>query len=254
MRRDERRFSDDGTRSTATAILAGFNELIEEKGYASITVDDIRLRAGVSRATFYFYFRDKKHVFLTVLSGTAGHILQAAQARYQGRDYYARLVVANYGYFQEWMQYPHIYSEFFAMALTDPDFMRAIEVARNGWRERIASNFARHFPEMAEPDRYLKATILIGTVEGFCQTFFGTNSASRVRWDGSCVSLREALRAVSDHWYQAVWGRRYEGSYDFGEIHVASEAQDACPGCAQGEGFRPVAATLAMRRAEVPAY
>ncbi len=253
MRRDERRLDDDGAPTTATAILEGFNQLIEEKGYAAITVDDLRLRAGVSRATFYFYFRDKKHVFLTVLSGTASHILEAAQRHYQGSDYYARLVVANYQYFQEWMQYPHIYSEFFAMALTDPDFMRAIERARTGWRERIASNLARHFPAMDEHERYLKATVLIGMVEGFCQGFFGTNNASRVRWDDSCASLREALRVVSDHWYQSVWGQRYTGSYDFRQVHVLPEPASGCPGCSAEGGLQPVAAALASRRSEVRA-
>src|SRR3712207_4488568 len=49
------------------AIMAAARQLIGSVGYHRITVDDIRRHARVSRTTFFFYFRDKKHVFGAVI-------------------------------------------------------------------------------------------------------------------------------------------------------------------------------------------
>lgn len=41
---------------TREALLAGARGAFEERGYASVTVDDITSRAGTSRGTFYLHF------------------------------------------------------------------------------------------------------------------------------------------------------------------------------------------------------
>lgn len=41
--------------------------LIEEKGYAAITVQDITDRANVNRVTFYFHYKDKEDLLFEVL-------------------------------------------------------------------------------------------------------------------------------------------------------------------------------------------
>ena len=47
---------------TLNAILAGFNRLISEVDFHKISVDMIMKEAGVSRSTFYRYFKDKYDV------------------------------------------------------------------------------------------------------------------------------------------------------------------------------------------------
>ena len=42
-------------------------ELIEEKGYESITVQQITDRANMGRATFYLHYHDKEHLLLTTV-------------------------------------------------------------------------------------------------------------------------------------------------------------------------------------------
>lgn len=41
--------------------------LIEEKGYAAITVQDITDRANVNRVTFYFHYKDKEDLLYSVM-------------------------------------------------------------------------------------------------------------------------------------------------------------------------------------------
>jgi TetR/AcrR family transcriptional regulator, ethionamide resistance regulator len=49
------------------AILATAERLLEERGFADISVDDLAKGAGLSRPTFYFYFKSKEAVLVTLL-------------------------------------------------------------------------------------------------------------------------------------------------------------------------------------------
>jgi AcrR family transcriptional regulator len=44
-------------------LLDAARDVFVEKGFAAASVDDIALRAGVARGTFYLYFQDKRAVF-----------------------------------------------------------------------------------------------------------------------------------------------------------------------------------------------
>jgi AcrR family transcriptional regulator len=50
---------DPRVRRTRQMLEKAFNDLIEEKGFQAISVQDITERAGVNRATFYAHFEDK---------------------------------------------------------------------------------------------------------------------------------------------------------------------------------------------------
>ena len=48
------------------AILATAERLLEERAFADISVDDLAKGAGLSRPTFYFYFKSKEAVLLSL--------------------------------------------------------------------------------------------------------------------------------------------------------------------------------------------
>ena len=62
-RRSSRPSGDDREQ----AILATAERLLEERAFADISVDDLAKGAGLSRPTFYFYFKSKEAVLLTLL-------------------------------------------------------------------------------------------------------------------------------------------------------------------------------------------
>jgi AcrR family transcriptional regulator len=55
----EKKREDPRVRRTRKLLNQAFSELITEKGFQSITVQDIADRAEVNRATFYAHFEDK---------------------------------------------------------------------------------------------------------------------------------------------------------------------------------------------------
>ncbi len=50
---------DPRVKRTRTLLEQAFMDLIQEKGFQAVTVQDITERAGVNRATFYAHFADK---------------------------------------------------------------------------------------------------------------------------------------------------------------------------------------------------
>lgn len=62
-RRSNRPSGDDREQ----AILATAERLLEDRQFAEISVDDLAKGAGLSRPTFYFYFKSKEAVLLSLI-------------------------------------------------------------------------------------------------------------------------------------------------------------------------------------------
>lgn len=62
------------------AILATAERLLQERSFAEISVDDLARGAGLSRPTFYFYFKSKEAVLLALLEP----MLARADAEFSG--------------------------------------------------------------------------------------------------------------------------------------------------------------------------
>ena len=76
MTRDEPIRGDPRVQRTRNLIVEALIELTVQKGFASVTVEDIVKRAGINRATFYRHYQDKFDL-----------LDQYAEAVYQLPDY-----------------------------------------------------------------------------------------------------------------------------------------------------------------------
>ncbi|MGW5861440.1 TetR/AcrR family transcriptional regulator [Streptomyces sp. NPDC055239] len=59
---------DRRTRRSRRALGSALVELVLERGFTALTVEDITERADVARATFYAHFKDKEDLFARVTS------------------------------------------------------------------------------------------------------------------------------------------------------------------------------------------
>nr|WP_257003346.1 helix-turn-helix domain-containing protein [Streptomyces sp. Alain-F2R5] len=57
---------DRRIRKTRRALRDALVELVLERGFTALSVEDITQRADVARATFYSHFRDKDELFARV--------------------------------------------------------------------------------------------------------------------------------------------------------------------------------------------
>jgi AcrR family transcriptional regulator len=59
IRKEDRRI-----RRTRFALRQAFRELVEEKGYEAVTIEDITEQANLGRTTFYLHYHDKEDLLL----------------------------------------------------------------------------------------------------------------------------------------------------------------------------------------------
>ena len=75
---------------TRNAVFKAFVELLEEKGYPAITVQDIIDRADIGRSTFYSHFNTKEDLLNVLCEGIFEHAFSASQEKEATHDFTGR--------------------------------------------------------------------------------------------------------------------------------------------------------------------
>lgn len=74
---------------TEAAVIAAFERLLDERGYARMTVQEILDAADVGRATFYAHFQGKEGVMGAFVASVIEHVAAPADAE-PGHDFTGR--------------------------------------------------------------------------------------------------------------------------------------------------------------------
>lgn len=69
--------------SQSLRLIRAIADAVGTKGYAATTIADVTSRAGVSKKTFYVYFRDKEDCFLKAYDVIASHLLREMNAAFR---------------------------------------------------------------------------------------------------------------------------------------------------------------------------
>jgi AcrR family transcriptional regulator len=186
-------------------LLRAGRTVFARTSYHSVTVDEICREAGISRGTFYFYFRDKRHLFVHLLTAEGSEFTALARRQYPGKDEYSRIVAANAAYLYWAESAAPLLAQMLSLALSDEEIRRQYEVGRRRVEERIRRRLAAvaDAGRINHTDPALLASALVSMVESFAIRYFTVESPIDVRH----VRFTEALQAISETWYRAVYGR-----------------------------------------------
>ncbi len=71
---------DRRTRRTRQALEKALIQLVLEKGYDALTIEEITQRADVGRTTFYLHYRDKEDILMRCIDGIADDFIKSNPA------------------------------------------------------------------------------------------------------------------------------------------------------------------------------
>ncbi len=201
---------------TYRALLQAARNVIRERGYARATVEDIRRAAGVSRATFYFYFQDKRQILLRLLSDTTQEYVDLSKRKYPHRDAYGRIVQTHVEYFAHFSRDADLMAAVNVLASHDPAFAEGVEDVRRGYRSRVQRHIERLIDGGRIPatDSGMLSLILIGMVEKFTAEFFRIYRTE----DDIKSNIAAAIAVLSQTWYRALYAEEPPASFPYDDL------------------------------------
>ena len=127
---------------TRSAILRAAQALFAAKGFFETTVADVVKAAGVSRGTFYLYFKDRGDVFATLLSQAVDEMFLLSASRQTGSRR-ERIESANRAYLETFRRHRAFMRSALQVATFDPRVAEALSGLRGKFIARIRAHLER---------------------------------------------------------------------------------------------------------------
>ena len=121
---------------TESTILRAAEEVFSQKGFFGTTIAEIVERAGVSRGTFYLYFKNREEVFSAILSRVVGEMFMLSASRQSGTAR-ERVESANRAYLENFRRHSAFMRSVIQVATFDTDVAKTLNGLRGKFIERI---------------------------------------------------------------------------------------------------------------------
>jgi len=178
-------------------ILSAALDVFVSQGYQGSTVDDITTTAGMSRATFYLYFKGKKDIVAALVEENVADFREIYLRMPTGRDADADAV-------QRWIEEVFAFNEsirqraiFYRQAsIIDPEVLSMTErnyadIIRASW-QRLAGELDPESPE--GKTMWHRQRLFLGLIEATVFLAVVEKAVDRE------VSRRELTRLMHDYW------------------------------------------------------
>ena len=156
--------------------MAAAEALLRERPFRELTVDELMRRTGLSRPSFYVYFRDRHELVLRVVEHIGGELFAMSERWYQGTGAGPALVrEAIDGVVGVFAAHGPVLRALADAAAEDP----RVEAAYLGLLQRFVDATARHIEEEMAAGRILPldaeqtATALTWMMERYLQLSLG---------------------------------------------------------------------------------
>jgi AcrR family transcriptional regulator len=194
---------------TETSILQSAQDVFSEKGFFGTTVAEIVDRAGVSRGTFYLYFKNREEVFSAILARVVGEMFMLSGSRQSG-SLEERVEGANRAYLENFYRHRAFMRSVLQVATFDTDVADTL----NDLRQRFIDRVRRHL-ERCQKDGLCKDTdpeissfLLVVMVE------FTAYSWLSFGWqpEGSTFDFDSVVKEASTLWSNAIYKSREQAT------------------------------------------
>lgn len=180
--------------------MAAAEALLRERPFRELTVDDLMRRTGLSRPSFYVYFRDRHELVLRVVEHIGGELFSMSERWYKGTgDGPALVREAIDGVVGVFAAHGPVLRGLADAAADDP----RVEAAYAALIQRFVDATARHIEEEIAAGRILAldaeqtATALTWMMERYLQLSFGRTPVRPVD---------EVAGALATIWSRVLYG------------------------------------------------
>ena len=185
-------------------IVDAAEALLREKPFRELTVDDLMRRTGLSRPSFYVYFRDRHDLILKVVEHIGGELFVMADRWYKGTgDELAQVREAIDGVVAVFAEHGPVLRALADAAADDP----RVEEAYTALLQRFVDATARHIETQIAAGRVLPldpvqtATALTWMMERYLQLSLGR---------GRVVPVEQIAAALTTIWSRVLYGRNLD--------------------------------------------
>jgi AcrR family transcriptional regulator len=187
---------------TRSAILRAAQKLFSTKGFFDTTIADIVEKAGVSRGTFYLYFKSREEVFGGLLSQAVDEMFLLSASRPTGSRR-TRIESANRAYLETFQRHRAFMRSALQVATFDSSVAKTLSALRGKFIERIQAHLERSIArgECHDIDPAITSFLLVIMVE------FTAYSWLSFGWqpDKDGFDLDKVVKEASALWARAVY-------------------------------------------------
>jgi len=181
-------------------IIDAAEALLHERPFRELTVDELMRRTGLSRPSFYVYFRDRHHLVLCVATHLEGELMQVSDLWYRSAERGAEMIEAAVrGVVGVYERHGPVICALADAAADDP----AVEEVYREFVQRFVDATADHIQGEIEAgtitglDPRPTATALIHMNERYLGTSLGAKPYA---------DPEEVIRTVASIWTRTMYG------------------------------------------------
>jgi AcrR family transcriptional regulator len=198
----ELRRTRNSAETTEQILLDAARGVFADKGYIRATVQDIIETTGLSRGTFYLYFRSTDDIFVRTITKVVDDIVASSRVR-SGNTLRQRVYENNLRYFEIFGANRGLLRAFFEASYVDPEIGRKRAEMRSAYIIRVRDHLERQrqFGRCLPIDPDAAALSLAMMVEGTAQSF----AVLKMEPFERPLELKKLCTEVTEIWCRAVY-------------------------------------------------
>jgi AcrR family transcriptional regulator len=198
----ESRRPRNSAEATEQILLDAARRVFADKGYIRATVQDIIESTGLSRGTFYLYFRSTDDIFVRTITKVVDDIVASSRVR-SGNTLRQRVYENNLRYFEIFGANRGLLRAFFEASYVDPEIGRKRAEMRSAYIIRVRDHLERQLQlgRCLPIDPDAAALSLAMMVEGTAQSF----AVLKMEPFERPLELKKLCTEVTEIWCRAVY-------------------------------------------------
>lgn len=194
---------------TREKLFIAAAKVLDSVGFHNMRVGDITKTAEVSDGIFYFYFKDKKDISLTLLENflSSTHLISGTAAFGSGQPF-EQICATNLGWIEGVRANAGLMRSMYQLADEDPEFGLLVYDSNRAWTQRVAHSVIRNrgVGDDLQDAVYFAASSLVGMMDDLLRRLVFYPEPNLIKFlDAHVPNDTELAAALGVLWYNSLY-------------------------------------------------